>query len=383
MFIDSTFEHHNQNQSYYMKKLLIILFINLSGLTLFAQTPTQDLEVLMIGASHQYDPKTKQDLSGVHAKIRAFKPDAFFGEWLSPEDEKAIQTYWNKENVLKRFDRLKQKNNIAEKDLPATIARHEKALNKKPDDMKNRIDLAVAYYLSHDAGNGYFQMWNVAKHLQKNPNDTSVFNYARKKFFTAAVDSLQKAINPYIDDEYDYIAHPMMVEFGMKKIYPMDSQRWDNEWSDAWSKADSVFWTNVNRLKKDSLSAEGKKAREIGLRVKNRMKYLQEDATKTYGENHETEALNGPEVSEWLFRINFYSDEYRELSVFPADLYGWMLHWWWHRNNDMCNNTIERAKANGLKKVVIVVGANHAAIMSKQFKEKGVKVINILDAPLK
>jgi hypothetical protein len=366
-----------------MKKLLFILFINLSGLALFAQRPTQDLEVLMIGASHQYNPEPKQDMSSVHAKIRAFKPDAVFGEWLSPEDEKAIKTYWNKEGVLKRLDRLKQKNNITEKDLPAIIARYEKTLDKNPDDMKNRIDLAVAYYLSYDAGNGYFQMWNVAKHLQKNLKDTLVFNYARKKFFSAAVDSLHEAINPYIDDEYDYVAHPMMVEFGMKKMYPMDSQRWDNEWSEAWGKADSVFYARLNLLKKDSLSAEGKRAREISKQVKERMDYLIKDGTQTYGMPHITEAMNGPEMTEWLFRINFYSSEYQELSIFPADLYGWMLHWWWHRNNDMCNNTIERAKANGFKKVMIVVGANHAAIMSRIFREKGVKVVSILDAPHK
>lgn len=366
-----------------MKKLLLIALINVFSLTLFAQRPTQELEVLMIGASHQYNPEPKQDMSSVHANIRAFKPDAVFGEWLSPEDEKAIKTYWNKENVLKRWDRLKQRANIAEKDLPAAITRYEKVLDRNPDDMKNRIDLAVAYYLSFDSGNGYFQMWNVAKHLQKNPKDSSVFNYARKKFFTASVDSLHKAINPYIDDEYDYIAHPIMVEYGMKKIYSMDSQRWDVQWSDAWSKADSVFYAGLNQLKKDSLSEEGKKAIEISKYVKSRMNYLISDGTKKYGMTHITEAMNGPEMTEWLFRINLFSDEYRQLSVFPADLYGWKFHWWWHRNNDMCNNTIERAKANGFRKVMIVVGANHAAIMSKIFREKGVKVVSILDAPLK
>jgi len=366
-----------------MKKLLATLLITIIYSTGFAQTATQDLEVLMIGASHQYAPQPRQDMTDIHAKIRTFKPDAVFGEWLSPEDEKAIKNYWNKENVLGRLNRLKKKTGIEEKDLPAAIARYEKVLDKNSGDMKNRIDLAVAYYLNNDSGNGYFQMWNVAKHLQKNAKDTSVFNYARKKYFSAAVDSVQKAINPYIDDEYDYIAHPMMVELGMKKIYPMDSQRWDNEWSDAWSKADSIFKSRLNILKADSLSIEGRKAIEISKYVKNRMNYLQTDAVKVYGNDHVTEILNGPQMTEWLYRINFVSDEYRQLAIFPADLYGWMLHWWWHRNNDMCDNTIARAKANGFKKVIIVVGANHAAIMTRQFREKGVKVTSILDAPLK
>lgn len=365
-----------------MKKLLFILLLTITQ-TAFPQTPTQDLEVLMIGASHSYDPKTPQDLTGIHAKIRAFKPNAFFGEWLSPEDEKAIKNYWNKEGVMKRYERLKSRRNIPESELSAEIARLEAIIAKNPKDMKSRIDLAIAYYLAFDAGNGYFQMWHVGKYLQKNSKDTVVFNYARKMYFTSAIDSVHKAVANYIDDEYDYIAHPMMLELGFKKIYPMDSQRWDEQWSKAWGDADSVFNGKLDKYKTDSLSETGKKVKELREVVKNRMAYLQVDAAKTYGKNHATEALNGPQMAEWLFKINFFAEEYRELDFFPADLYGWMTHYWWHRNNDMCNNTINRAKTNGFKRVVIVVGANHTAAMTKNFKEKGVKVININEAPMK
>ena len=365
-----------------MKKLLFILFFATTQ-TAFPQTPTQDFEVLMIGASHSYDPKTKQDLTGIHAKIRAFKPNAIFGEWLSIEDEKALKNYWNKEGVMKRYDRLKSRKTIPENQLGAEIARLEAILDKNPNDMKSRIDLGVTHYLNFDSGNGYFQMWQVAKHLQKKPSDSAVFKYAQKMFFTAAIDSVHKATLPYIDDEYDYIAHPMMVELGIKKMYPMDSQRWDEQWSVAWTNADSVFYEKLNKYKTDSLSEMGKKVKELRKTVKKRMAYLQADAGKVYGENHGTEALNGPQMAEWLFKINFFADEYRVLDFFPADLYGLMTHYWWHRNNDMCDNTISRAKANGFKRVVIVVGGNHTAAMTKNFIEKGVKVININDAPMK
>jgi Family of unknown function (DUF5694) len=243
--------------------------------------------------------------------------------------------------------------------------------------------LATAHYLSFEAGNGYFQMWHVGKHLQKNPKDTSVFNYARKMFLPASMDSVHKMVANYVDDEYDYIAHPMMLELGIKKMYAMDSQRWDEKWSIAWTNADSVFYGKLNQYKTDSLSEMGKKVSDLRKLVKNRMNYLETDAAKVYGENHATEALNGPQMAEWLYKINFHADEYRQLDFFPADLYGLMLHYWWHRNNDMCQNTIDRAKANGFKRVTIVVGANHAAAMTKNFKERGVKVISINDAPMK
>lgn len=365
-----------------MKKQIAILLIFISQI-LFAQTPTQKLEVLMIGASHSYDPKSKQDLTNIHQKIRVFKPQAFFGEWLSPEDEKALKTYWNKEGVMKRYERLKSKTNISEENLPDEIYRLRNITRNKPANMKAKIDLAIAHYLSFDAGNGYFQMWKVAKYLQKNPKDTAVFNYARNKFFTPAIDSVHKAVANYIDDEYDYIAHPMMEELKLKYMYAMDSQRWDEQWSQAWNDADSVLYANFELYKNDSLSTNGKKVHDLRKKVKTRMAYLKKDAGKTFGENHVTEALNGPGMTEWLFKINLWADEYRELDFFPADLFGKKFHYWWHRNNDMCHNTIDRAKAEGFNKVVIVVGSNHAAIMTKIFREMGVKVVNINEAKLK
>jgi hypothetical protein len=364
-----------------MKNLLVTTLLLLTYF-LPAQTPTENLEVLMIGASHSYDPKTKQDLKNIHQKIREFKPQAFFGEWLSPEDEKSLKTYWNKENVMKRYDRLKSKSNIAEENLTNEIERLRNVTRNNPKDMKAKIDLAVAHYLSFDAGNGYFQMWKVAKYLQKNQKDTAVFNYARKKYFSAAVDSLHKAINPYIDDEYDYIAHPMMEELKLKYMYAMDSQRWDNQWSEAWSIADSILYENLEKYKKDSTSEIGKKVNIARKYVDNRMKYLENDALKNYSENHLTETLNGPQYTEWLYRINLVSDEYRQFDFFPIEQFGKKIHYWYMRNNDMCHNTLKRAKTEGFKKVVIIVGANHANIMTNIFREMGVKVTNINDAKM-
>lgn len=365
-----------------MKKLVIILSVLFTHFAI-GQAPTQDLEVLMIGASHDYDPKIKQDLSGIHAKIRGFKPNAIFGEWLSPNDEKSIKNYWNKQNVVSRYERLKSRKSLTDNQLPDEIARCEKILETNPNDMQTRVDLAVAHYLNFDAGNGYFQMWFVGKHLQKNPNDKEIFEYARKMYFDAKIDSVHKVVKNYVDDEYDYIAHPMMMELGIKKMYPMDSQRWDEHWSRAWNNADSVLYANIEKYKTDSVSLQGKKVYDLGKLVKKRMNYLQKESIKNYGISHQTESLNGSEYTEWLFKINLWAEEYRELDFFPAGMFGEKFHWWWHRNNDMCHNTIDRSKANGFKRVVIVVGANHAAIMSNRFKEMGVKVININDAPMK
>ena len=71
-----------------MKKLIFILLLltnTLSG---------QKLEILLIGSSHDYSVCPPQDFASVHQKIKQFKPDAFFGEYRLPEEEKVLMDYW-------------------------------------------------------------------------------------------------------------------------------------------------------------------------------------------------------------------------------------------------------------------------------------------------
>ena len=99
-----------------MKKLALffILIANISY--------AQNLEILLIGALHDYSKAAPQDFSKIHQKIRQFKPDAFFGEYRSKEDERLLMNYWCKSFNNERIERLKAKRPIAEKDLPKVIA---------------------------------------------------------------------------------------------------------------------------------------------------------------------------------------------------------------------------------------------------------------------
>jgi hypothetical protein len=358
-----------------VKRSLLILFL-FSGFV-HAWSQDNNLEVLLIGAAHEYKPKSNQDLTNVHQKIRAFQPQAFFGEWLSKEDEKALKSYALKGWVIRRTELLKSKNDFSGKDLSKEIIHLEKLVENEPNNLKYAIDLAIVYYLDSDQGNGYFQMWKVAKHLQKNPADTVVFNYACLKFFSDVIDNVDKAVRPYIHDEYDYIAHPMMQEMGMKKIYPIDSQRWDGQGSDTWRKPDSILKHFIEFYSRDSLTEIGKRTMAIHKEFNMKMKSLETEANQIYGENHFTEALNGPQLTERMFQTAMIPEAYKELDFFPTELYDKKYNSWLQRNYDMCENTIRQAQINNFERVVIVVGANHAKIMADLFKERGVKVRNI------
>jgi len=44
------------------------------------------------------------------------------------------------------------------------------------------------------------------------------------------------------------------------------------------------------------------------------------------------------------------------------------IHWWMMRNQGMCDNVVKQAGALGLKRVVVIVGANHRKFIQDIFK---------------
>ena len=59
-------------------KYLIWLFLLIS-----IRARAQQVDILIIGVSHNYSKYPAQDLACIYDKIRKFHPDAFFGEFLS------------------------------------------------------------------------------------------------------------------------------------------------------------------------------------------------------------------------------------------------------------------------------------------------------------
>lgn len=358
-----------------MKKILFAALLLLTANLLNAQSPS--LEVLLIGASHQYEPG--QDMTGIHSKIRAFQPDAFFGEWLSPEDEKDLLTYWNKKNVDGRTRRLRANKDIPDEKLPGLIQELKAKVAANPGDFFARIDLAHAYYLSQEAGNGYYQMWQVSKELKRDPSNQALFDYS------ALVrgpwqDTPQKFIDSYTNNEYDLIAFPMMMELKKDWIYPMDCQAYDVFWSEAWAYSDSLESVYKEQLRRNPDSGEALFYSAVKKKEAAMAAQTKGESVAGYKQSQMTEILNTPEADNFLNRVNLVSPELLGLRGFPAYAFQEKLHWWLMRNITMCNNTVERARAAGLKKVVIIVGAGHRWPMATLFGEMpGVKVVNIND----
>jgi hypothetical protein len=342
----------------------ILLFICLMSSPLMAQ----NIEVLLIGTSHDYSKNPPQDFSKIHQTIRAFKPDAFFGEYRSKEDERLLMDYWAKSYNNERLERLRKNRPIAEKDLPKVIADLTAKIAQNPNDWKARIDIAHAYFLDQDVSNARFQMWQ-AYHNKQTPANQAIFAYS-KLVLPLDLDSLHKAVKNYETSEYDNIAYPLMMEMGFKEIYPMDCQVYDMNWN----AAGAVFTKKYEAFLLDSINSYTPAFMAIE-------KKCNDGLARYYAQNKSnklTEWLNTDEAGKLSASGDFLLPEMYDLPNFPKESMLAALHWWNMRNEGMCENTVVRARKLGVKRVVVLAGANHRMFMQAIFqKMPNVKVWNI------
>lgn len=345
-------------------KRLFILFIFIS-----ARLAAQEIDVLLIGVSHNYSNYPKQDFSEIYRKIERFKPTAFFGEFLSKEDEKNVMDYWCKKDNINRLNILRKNKDITAAHLPKSIDSLKKLCLKYPNDYKLKTDLAHAYYLNQDVSNGHYQYWQVFNHLKQIP-DAKLQSYV-DNLLSPGLDTTGRSMKRLKTSEYALIAFPMMQKMGIKQLLSMDCQDYDLNWNASWAASDEKF----NKFKKDT-SAAFKKELKAKLAQINRgfQKYdsIEKSSAKV------TEWLNTDEASIISASGDFFLPEMYEMKNFPKEEMLSKIHWWIMRNEGMCNNVVNRSKASRVKRVVVIAGANHRKYMQEIFeKMPGVNIKNI------
>lgn len=350
----------------YMKYIVFIVFLLYSNA--YAQ---RKVDVLLVGASHNYGKYPKQDLTGIHRKIKQFQPNAFFGEFLSREDERKVMDYWCKEDNNKRLEILRKNRFVASDQLPGTIDSLKRLVQLQPDNFQLKVDLAHAYYLNQDVSNAHFQYWKVYEHLTLHPN-TELQDYVNN-ILSPDLDRSGRSMKRLETSEYAMVAFPVMKEIGIQDLYPMDCQDYDLNWS----ASALAFHTKFELFKKDSAAAywDFLKAvldkRDLGFG-----KYFDMEKNSS----RVTEWLNTDEVSAILASGDFYFSDLYDVEGFPKEEMLSQIHWWLRRNQVMCENVVNRARHLKAKRVVVIVGANHRKYMQDIFKEMpGVNVKNIAE----
>lgn len=93
-----------------------------------------------------------------------------------------------------------------------------------------------------------------------------------------------------------------------------------------------------------------------------------------------TEWLNTDEAAKISASGDFYLPEMYTMKNFPKEEMLSKIHWWMMRNKAMCDNVVNQARAQRIKKVVVIAGANHRKFMQDLFeKMPDVTVRNIND----
>lgn len=341
---------------------LLILFISIN-------TYAQQVDIVIIGVSHNYSKYPEQDFSGIHNKIRKFAPDAFFGEFLSTKDERLVMDYWCKQDNIKRLKTLINNRSIPAELLPEVIDSLKKLSLLKPKDYRVKTDLAHAYYLNQDVANGHYQFWQVFNHLRQTP-DAELENYVNT-ILSPQLDTTGRSMKRLKTSEYALIAFPMMQERKMNELFAMDCQDYDLNWGASWTAFDAKF----NVFKKDSTAAFIK---ELKLNLDNLNAGFEKYNSIEKTSKNITEWLNTDEAAVISASGDFYLPAMYAMKNFPKEEMLSKIHWWIMRNKGMCDNVVNGARKAGLKRVVVIAGANHRKYMQDIFKTMpGVRVRNI------
>lgn len=320
----------------------------------------QKVDILIVGVSHNYGNYTQQDLSSIYSKIKKFKPTAFFGEFLSKEDEKNIMDYWCKQENVKRLETLRKNRDIPVEKLPKIIDSLKKLSLQNPKDYYLKTDLAHAHYLNQDVSNGHYQFWQVFNNLQQSPN-TELENYVNK-ILSPQSDVNGRSMKRLKTSEYALIAFPIMQEMGMQELYPMDCQDFDLNWS----ASALAFYNKFESFKKDTLASYTNELK--GILIK-RDKGFEKYANIEKNSKNVTEWLNTDEASTISSSGDFYFPEFYNIKGFPKEEMLSQIHWWLMRNKGMCENVANRARVLGTKKIVVIAGANHRKYMQDIFEK--------------
>ena len=350
-----------------MKKYLFLLICFVSF-----NTFAQKVEVILIGVSHNYSKYPTQDFTGIYDKIRKFKPDAFFGEFLSKEDEQLVMDYWCKIPNVKRLNMLRANRNIPTPLLSKAIDSLKKIVADHPDNGQAKADLAHAYYLNQDVANGHYQLWQLFDKLKQQPN-TNLESYVNT-LLSPQLDTVGRSMRRLRTSEYAHIAFPMMKEMGIHELLSMDCQDYDLNWGASWAAFDAKF----SEFRKDTSSAFQQELKAYLNQInKGFAKYdsVEKSSKKV------TEWLNTGEASAISASGDFYLPAMYNIKGFPKEEMLSKIHWWVMRNKGMCNNVVNRARKARVKRLIVIAGANHRKYMQDIFETMpNVTVRNINEA---
>ncbi|RQO63878.1 hypothetical protein DBR40_26885 [Pedobacter sp. KBW01] len=351
-------------------KFSLALFL-LIGVSVKSNAQNQ-IEIVIVGSAHD-NSKSTQNFQLIIDKLKNFKPDMVFGEYLPKSDYAKLEAdNWARKAFDKGQNYLEKRNPENVKNLSTQIKKDKKALASFAYYHKTRMNLAVNYAKNWDRGNADYQIFVLENYMKNSfgKEEQAAYN----KMF-GGTDSLKKFGFYRTGSEYAKIYFPLIYQLKQDQIYNMDCQTYDKPWSIAWAETDSLSQILIKKAKADSSSPEGATMKAI-------------EAYWSYTPEEEkafnADAYAGMNTTKYGVldeAWNFYGGpHFYGYAGFPTESVKAMIAQWTLRNEGMCKNIIEQAKTKKAKRVVVGVGASHRKWMEEILvKNPDVKIINYND----
>lgn len=339
-----------------MRKMISALLLLWGGL-ITAAAAQRPLEVVIVASSH-YNGSKPAEYRPIIEKLKAYRPDMVFGEYLSAADARQLAADQPMARPYQRWQKYLQRRELTTPPLTAKeAATAQRRLRKSAALARTRVDLARYYTAGSDRGNAEYQLYLLEEPLKAQLTATDRAYYTQA---FGSADSLRKAklVRPLT--EYHTIIFPLLHELGQEQIFAMDCQRYDEPWNTASGQAYTQYVALQKAFKVDSTTAQATTYRRI-------------DGAKTAYFAHlntaSTDAdayrlLNTPAYEKLDAALNFYGGEaLYGAPGFPTQAVQDMQVQWQLRNQGMCENVVRQAREQGARRVLVVVGASHGQIM--------------------
>lgn len=350
---------------------LSLAFLLLMAIAVKSNAQNQ-IEIVIVGSAHDNSNST-QNFQAIIDKLKNFKPDMVFGEYLPESDyAKLDESNWAKALFKQSRDYLEKLNPKTAKNIAAQIKKGQKALSSFAYYHKTRMDLAINYAKNWDRANVDYQIFVLENYMKDKFGKEEQAEYT--KMF-GSIDSLKKANLYRPKSEYNKIYFPLIYQLNQDQIYKMDCQSYDKPWSEAWDKTRSLHKILLSKAKADSTSQEAATAKAIEAYSG----YSTEEAKVFNADPYA--GMNTAKYGDLDEAWNFYGgSHFYGYAGFPTESVKDMIAQWTLRNEGMCKNIIDQAKAKKAKRVVVGVGASHRKWMEEILaKNPEVKIINYND----
>ncbi|HET9056824.1 MAG TPA: DUF5694 domain-containing protein [Chitinophagaceae bacterium] len=192
--------------------ILSALWLLHSYIAISQSQKAEELQILLIGTSHQAGAKTKQDTSAIMSAVRIFQPDAIAVEIIPAWDTLSLRN--SRSKFIYLSDSILKANKWGKEFLYERINALNTEISLQPGRPPLYDSLAFYYLLTGDVYGNSAYNWFIAKKIsENNPLWQSLFS--KTPFYKWTENFLQGS-------EFNTLIFPFAFQANYKYLYPVD-----------------------------------------------------------------------------------------------------------------------------------------------------------------